>query len=105
MALPANLPISPVASSVPDLNLNGVAVGVESISGTGTVYPTLNGGRARGFFVGVAGTVTYTLASSSATDSTANLAAGVIHPMAVTSVVISSGTTTLTTASDLKFFY
>ena len=105
MALAASIPLGPVASSVPDLNLNGSAVGSELVSGTGTIYPTRNGGYARGLLVGVAGTVTFTLASSSATDSTANLAAGIVHPLAVTSIVISSGTTTITTATDLHFIY
>lgn len=105
MPLAASIPLAPVASGTPDLNLNVSAVGFEAVSGTGTVYPSRNGGYARGLFIGVSGTVTFTLASSSTTDSTANLAAGVIHPMAVTSIVVSSGTTTITTATDLHFVY
>jgi hypothetical protein len=105
MPLAASIPLAPVTSGTPDLNINASVIGSEPVSGTGTQYPSRNGGYARAFFVGVAGTVTYTLASSSSTDSTANLAAGVWHSMAVTSVVVSSGTTTITTATDLKFGY
>jgi hypothetical protein len=105
MALPANIPTPPVASSVADLNLNACLVGSEVVSGTGTFLPTRNGGYGRALYVGVAGTVQLTMASSSTTDTLTNLAAGVWHPLAVTSVVISSGTTTLTTATDIHIGY
>lgn len=103
MSLPANVAL---VQAISQNNQPGNCLtAIDDISGTGTWLAAQNGGYARGIYVGVAGTVVVTLASSSAQHTLTNLAAGMWHPMAVTSVIISSGTTTLTTATDVHLGY
>ena len=82
----------PVVSSVADLNLNSVAVGSETLVYSSTdATPSRGGGVTRGLYLEVAGTVKVTWADGTV-DTLVGLAAGVIHPMAIT-LLWKTGTT------------